>query len=629
MNAFLTLCVFFSALALRQSVHYSWAAPLQLVVGLLLLVRFLGVASLAGVAIMVVLLPLSALCSAQAAAVSKRLLTCTDSRLKLLSELFQSIRVVKLYAWESELLAQVERVRARELGFLRQTAIWSALGQVALQSGPILVSLGSFAVYALVQRDAPLTPDRAFTAIALFGIFRLPLMMLPRIFSLIFQANVSIRRLEQFLRAPELDPPAALGTKTPTSPASSASAFIGIRNATFKWTGSSADSSDSSNATPTNSALAAPVAQLSNVSVTIPKGQLTLVVGAVGSGKSTLLAALLGELQPDAGQVFVPSTRVAYAAQSPYLISASVEENITFGAAYDRNRLERVVSGCELLADLKQFSNGLASEIGENGATLSGGQKQRVSLARAVYAKDRELYVFDDPLSALDAHVAARIFDQCFNESTRGILAGQTRVLSTHALQFAKFAQWIIVMDNMRVVQMGTFQDLTTGKPGGKFAQMVASLKTAAGNTVGDSSSSSLGVEDPKPQESEKRVRAASLTQPPPDEPPLVLIEEETKIEGAISLAVYAQYLASCGVALSISAFLLLVATQLASLATDLWLTYWTGSSTTGDSQRPLAFYLSIYAYLSLATIVLGFAGDLCSRFAGLRCVRCLLQVGD
>lgn len=594
-------------------VHYSWAAPLQLVVGLLLLVRFLGVASLAGVAIMVVLLPLSAFCSAQSAAVSRRLLACTDGRLKLLSELFQSIRVVKLYAWESELLGQVERVRTQELGFLRQMAVWNAFGQVSLQAGPILVSLGSFAVYALVQTDAPLTPDRAFTAIALFSIFRLPLMVLPRILSLLFQANVSVRRLEHFLATPELEPPVASEAASESS-----TAFIGIRNATFKWATGSADSTEKNTTTVTD--VAAPVAQLTNVSVTIPKGQLTLVVGAVGSGKSTLLSALLGELQPDAGHVFAPTTRVAYAAQSPYLISASVEENILFGTPLDSRRLERVVAGCELQADLEQFPNGLASAIGESGATLSGGQKQRVSLARAVYAKDRELYVFDDPLSALDAHVATRIFDQCFNEATRGLLAGRTRVLSTHALQFAKFAQWIIVMDGMKVAQMGTFQDLTTGQPNGKFAHMLASLTASAGVTDDVSGQHATDDDERVP---EKKVRAASLTTPSPDEQPLVLIEDEAKLEGAISLAVYTQYAAACGVALAIGALLLLVSTQLASVATDLWLTYWTGSSTSDASQppRPLSYYLSIYAYLSFATIVLGFAGDLCSRFAGLRSV--------
>ncbi|GAB9474905.1 Atp-binding protein, partial [Globisporangium polare] len=282
-------------------VHYSWAAPLQLVGGLLLLMRFLGVASLAGVALMVVLLPLSALFSSQAAQVSKKLLSCTDARLKFLSELFQSIRVVKFYAWESELLAQVERIRTQELGFLKQMLVWNALSQVALQAGPILVSLASFAVYSWVEHE-PLTPDKAFTAITLFSIFRLPLMMLPRIFSLIFQANVSVKRLEAFLATPEHDPPArqnvlnANASQRAPGSSSSSSSFIGIRNATFKWSHSDTDGEDA-----TAEIKSTQPAQLANVSITIPKGQLTIIVGAVGSGKSTLLSALLGELYPETG----------------------------------------------------------------------------------------------------------------------------------------------------------------------------------------------------------------------------------------------------------------------------------------------------------------------------------------
>lgn len=555
---------------------------------------------------MIVLLPLSACFSSLAAQVSKKLLDCTDKRLKFLNELFQHIHIIKFYAWESEMLDQVEDIRAHELGFLKQMLVWNAFSQVALQAGPILVSLGSFAVYSWVQHE-PLTPDKAFTAITLFSIFRLPLMMLPRIFSLIFQANVSIKRLEGFLATEEHDP---VGFRKETQSPSQSNSFIGIRNATFMW--SSGDDEQEE----TGKKGSSPPAQLANISVTIPKGQLTIVVGAVGSGKSTLLSALLGELQPESGQVFIPTSNVSYAAQNPYLINASVEENILFGAAHDLNRLGRVVQGCELHADLKQLSDGLQSEIGENGVTLSGGQKQRISIARAVYAKKQEMYVFDDSLSALDAHVATRIFDQCFNESTKGILAGQTRVLSTHALQFAKYAQWIIVMDQMQVVQMGTFQDLTTGNPNGKFARLMGSLH-ASGSPEETGSPRVMGDAATSPVQAARKARAESLSKS--SEQPLALIEEETKIEGTISSKVYRQYLGSCGIALSLGAFALLFATQVSSLSTDLWLTRWTASSSSSSEDSSFTFYLSVYAYLSLSTIVLGFFGDLTSRFAGLR----------
>ncbi|RLN15335.1 hypothetical protein BBJ28_00002983 [Nothophytophthora sp. Chile5] len=565
------------------SVHYSWAAPIQLVIGMLLLVRYLGVASFAGVAIMIVLLPTSAALSSQAARISKKVLECTDKRLKFLNELFQHIRVIKFYAWESEMLTELDAIRGQELGFLKKMIVWNAYSKVVLQAGPVLVSLGSFAAYSYIQND-PLTPDKAFTAITLFSIFRLPLMALPQVFSLIFQANVSVKRLEGFF--------AMEGNKR-NSQALSAS-FISdpafeIRHATFKWS----DGSDQ----PVAKKESRP-AQLSNVTITIPKGQLTLVVGAVGSGKSTLLATLLGELQPEYGVVRVPPSDVSYAAQTPYLINASVQDNILFGAPLDAARLQQVVKSCELGADLALLPNGLQSEIGENGATLSGGQKQRISIARAAYTKDQQLYVFDDALSALDAHVASRIFEQCFNEATGGLLAHRTRVLSTHSLQFAHLADWIIVMDNMRVAQMGTFQDLTTVTPNGKFAQMLQSFGRAE--------------EDPSVENGGVIVRTGSRTASNASDAGVgedsgpsgsgILIQDEEKVDGDLSWSVYTSYFVSCGAILTVGAFALLFATQVSSVSTDLWLTNWTSSGSTGAS---LTFYLSVYTYLGFITMLL------------------------
>ncbi|KAG6604625.1 ATP-binding Cassette (ABC) Superfamily [Phytophthora cinnamomi] len=407
-------------LELFYMIHYAWAAPVQLAIGMLLLVHYLGTASFAGVIIMVVLLPTSAALSSQAASISKKMLECTDKRLKFLTELFQHIRVIKFYAWESEMLGQVDAIRTKELHFLKKVILWNAYGRVILQAGPVLVSFGTFAAYSYVQSE-PLTADKAFTAITLFSIFRLPLMALPQVFSLIFQANVSIKRLESFLYLEEHQ-------RSPTSLSASfmSDPSFEIRHATFKWSNEGREMNE--DAAKEAADKEAPPAQLSNITISIPKSKLTLVVGAVGSGKSTLLATLLGELQPEYGVVRIPSRYVSYAAQTPYLINASVQDNILFGAPLDTARLHRVIKSCELEKELVRLPNGFQSEI----------------------------------------------------------------------------------------------------------------------------------------------------------------------VVGALAL---------------------LFATQVSSVSTDLWLTNWTNSKPTGAN---LTFYLTIYAYLGLSTIVLGFVGDLCSRYAGL-----------
>ncbi|DBA04873.1 TPA: hypothetical protein N0F65_006875 [Lagenidium giganteum] len=572
-------------------VHYVWAAPLQLVLGLMLLLKYLGVAALAGVGIMVLLLPLSASFSSHAAQISKFLLECTDKRLKCVSELFQSIRIIKLYAWETAMLARIDHIRTHELAFLKKMIVWNALSQVALQAGPILVALCSFATFSWLS-PVPLTPDRAFTSIALFSIFRLPLMMLPRIFSLIFQANVSINRLEEFLETPELTNAQSSDDQLPPQ-------FLGIRNATFAWGQGSKPEQGPSVLLP---ALASQ--SLSHVSVTLPKGQLTLIVGGVGSGKSTLLAALLGELTPESGEVSTPRSNISYAAQSPYLVNATIEDNIVFGAPYNSERLKRVVQCCELEADLKQFPNGLKSEVGESGVNLSGGQKQRISIARAVYGQRKDFYVFDDSLSALDATVAARVFNQCLNEGTKSLLAGKTRVLATHSLKVAKSAQWIIVMDKMRVVQMGTFDELMKNH-GGLFAEMMRSVATTTGSATADAPAQP-GAVATTTSHSEQAIDTKSR-----------LVEDEARAVGHVSLSVYFSYLKSCGIAWSVCALALLFATQISTVSTDLWLTHWTGMG--AEASTGLVFYLSVYAYLGLATVLLGFVGDVSCRFGGLR----------
>ncbi|KAE8974895.1 Multidrug resistance-associated protein 1 [Phytophthora fragariae] len=594
-------------LELFYMIHYSWAAPVQLIIGMLLLVHYLGTASFAGVAIMIVLLPTSAAFSSQAATISKKMLECTDKRLKFLTELFQHIRVIKFYAWESEMLGQVDAIRTKELHFLKKVILWSAYGRVILQAGPVIVSFGTFAAYSYVQSE-PLTADRAFTAITLFSIFRLPLMALPQVFSLIFQANVSIKRLESFLYLEE-------HRRSPTSLSASFNSdpSFEIRHATFKWSNEGHELNGE--AANDEAEKAAPPAQLSNITISIPKGKLTLVVGAVGSGKSTLLATLLGELQPEYGVVRIPSRYVSYAAQTPYLINASVQDNILFGAPLDTARLHRVIKSCELEKELVRLPNGFQSEIGENGVTLSGGQKQRLSIARAVYSKDQELYVFDDSLSALDAHVAARIFEQCFNESTDGRLAGRTRVLSTHSLQFAHLADWIIVMDNMRVAEMGTFEELTQVTPNGKFATMLKSFTRADEEASIDSEASSGDQVDTMDIPRPKSRSSSGVGDESASGGSDILIQDEEKAEGNLSWSVYSSYFVPCGTISIVGAFALLFATQVSSVSTDLWLTNWTNSKPTGAN---LTFYLTVYAYLGLSTIVLGFVGDLCCRYAGL-----------
>ena len=149
---------------------------------------------------------------------------------------------------------------------------------------------------------------------------------------------------------------------------------------------------------------------LSRLNFTVQMGELVAVVGAVGSGKSSLALALLGEV-PRVDGTFSTYGRVAYASQSAWILSGTVRNNILFGMPFDRVRYDRIVRACALDRDFANFPDGDATAIGERGVTLSGGQRARISLARALYF-DADVYLLDDPLSAVDARVSRILFDQ-------------------------------------------------------------------------------------------------------------------------------------------------------------------------------------------------------------------------
>ncbi|CAG5116121.1 unnamed protein product, partial [Candidula unifasciata] len=194
------------------------------------------------------------------------------------------------------------------------------------------------------------------------------------------------------------------------------------------------------------------------ISLEIPKGGLVAVVGMVGSGKSSLLSAMLGEMKKLGGNVAIQSN-TAYVSQEAWIQNASLQDNILFGSKFKSQKYKQVVKACALDDDFKRLAAGDRTEIGEKGVNLSGGQKQRVSLARAVYS-EADLYLLDDPLSAVDAHVGKHIFHQVIGRS--GMLKGKTRILVTHGVHWLPFVDHIVVMKDGMISECGTYRRLVS-----------------------------------------------------------------------------------------------------------------------------------------------------------------------
>uniref|UniRef100_A0A4W6BTC4 ATP-binding cassette, sub-family C (CFTR/MRP), member 3 n=1 Tax=Lates calcarifer TaxID=8187 RepID=A0A4W6BTC4_LATCA len=416
---------------LTTFLNMLWSAPLQIMLALYFLWQNLGPSVLAGVAVMIMLIPFNAVIAMKTRAYQMQY---KDERIKLMNEILNGIKVLKLYAWENSFKEKVLAIRQKELNVLRKTAYLGALSTMAWTSAPFLVALTTFAVYVTVDENNVLDAEKAFVSLSLFNILRFPLNMLPQVIS--SMTSVSLKRIQGFLSHDELDPDSSFILR---------SKFV---NGKFTWAKEDP-----------------PV--LHNINVMVPQGSLLAVVGHVGCGKSSLISALLGEMEKLEGEVSIRGS-VAYVPQQAWIQNATLRDNILFGKPYNEQKYRCVLEACALTPDLEVLPGGDMTEIGEKGINLSGGQRQRVSLARALYS-DTDVYLLDDPLSAVDAHVSKHIFDNLIGPE--GVLKGKTRILVTHGISFLPQVDNIMVMVDGRVSEMGSHQELL--KQNGAFAEFL------------------------------------------------------------------------------------------------------------------------------------------------------------
>uniref|UniRef100_A0A8C5XFI1 Multidrug resistance-associated protein 1 n=1 Tax=Microcebus murinus TaxID=30608 RepID=A0A8C5XFI1_MICMU len=400
------------------NLNLLWSGPFQILMAIYLLWQELGSAVLAGVAVLVFVIPINALAA-----------TRVKNDIKLILYIWK-IEILKLYAWEPFYQNKIIEIRDEELEFQKSARYLTVFSRLALTCIPFLVSLVTFRVYFLLDEENILTATKVFTSMSLFNILRIPLFELPQVISTVVQTRISLDRLEDFLNDEELLPQ-NIETNYIGDHA------IGFTNASFSWDKTG-------------------IPVLKDLNIKIPEGALVAVVGPVGSGKSSVLSAILGEMEKLTGVVQRKGS-VAYVSQQAWIQNCVLQENILFGSVMQKQFYERVLEACALLPDLEQLPNGDQTEIGERGVNISGGQKHRVSLARAVYS-GADIYLLDDPLSAVDVHVGKQLFEKVIG--SLGLLKDKTRILVTNNLTLLPQMDLIVVMESGRVAHMGTYQEL-------------------------------------------------------------------------------------------------------------------------------------------------------------------------
>ena len=453
---------------LTQYGQMLWSAPFQIILCMASLYQLVGISMFAGVGAMILMIPVNGLIARIMKNLQKKQMKNKDARTRLVTEILNNMKSIKLFAWSQAFMNKLNFVRnEQELKTLRKIGASQAFANFTWSTTPFLVSCSTFTVFVLT-RDEPLTTEIVFPALTLFNLLGFPLAILPMVITSIVEASVAVGRLTSFLTAEELQPDAVARRN--------ASSNIGdetvrIRDATFTW-----DRNESRKC-------------LEDITFTASKGELSCIVGRVGSGKTSLLEAMLGDIWKIHGEVVVHGA-TAYVAQQAWVMNASVKENIVFGHRWDPSFYERTIHACALAEDMKSLPDGDQTEVGERGISLSGGQKARLTLARAVYAR-ADVYLLDDVLSAVDQHVGRHLINNVLG--SKGLLASKTRILATNSIPVLMEADFVTLLRDGKVLETGTYEQLVAMK--GEVANLINTANNEEGGNEGTSSPS---MEDSK-----------------------------------------------------------------------------------------------------------------------------------
>ncbi|XP_047388734.1 ATP-binding cassette sub-family C member 6 isoform X2 [Sciurus carolinensis] len=638
---------------LTESVLYLnglWMLLLWIVICFIYLWQLLGPSALTAIAVFLGLLPLNFFITKKRSHHQEEQMRQKDARAGLTSSVLRTMRTIKSHGWEEAFLERVLRIRGQELGALRMSALLFSVSLVSFQvstflvmspfpcrawagggragaggwatrtpgdpaawpavsgsaPGPLQVALVVFAVHTLVAEENTMDAEKAFVTLTVLSVLNKAQAFLPFSAHIIVQARVSFDRLAAFLCLEEVDP-SAVGRSA--SGGAAGKDCVAIHNGTFAW---------SRDGPPC----------LHGINLAVPQGCLLAVVGPVGAGKSSLLSALLGELLKVEGSVSVKGP-VAYVPQEAWVQNATLVENVCFRQERDLPWLQQVLEACALRPDVDSFPAGIHTPIGEQGMNLSGGQKQRLSLARAVYRK-AAVYLLDDPLAALDAHVGQHVFTRVIGPG--GLLQGTTRILVTHTLHVLPQADWIVVLTEGAIAETGTYQELLRRK--GALMGLLEGARQR-GAAAGGEAEPVASASDPggspggrRPEHTpERSIRSTPGGDATTSEGQMAVLQddperagqpaaEDSARHGRVKAAMYLTYLRAVGAPLCLYTLFLFLCQQAASFCQGYWLSLWADDPVVNGRQAHTALRGWVFGLLGCLQAI-GLFASMAAVFLG------------
>ncbi|XP_077204241.1 ATP-binding cassette sub-family C member 5 isoform X3 [Paroedura picta] len=581
--------------------------PIVAILGMIYNVIILGPTGFLGSAVFILFYPAMMFASRITAYFRRKCVSATDERVQKMNEVLNYIKFIKMYAWVKAFSQNVQKIREEERRILERAGYFQSITVGVAPIVVVIASVVTFSVHMFLGYD--LTAAQAFTVVTVFNSMTFALKVTPFSVKSLSEASVAVDRFKSLFLMEEVH----MVKKKPSRPLTA----IEVKNATLAWESSHASVQSSPKMTPKmkkdkmakgkkakakaqqHEGQQAMLAEqkghllvdsddppspeeenkpahlgntrlqkvLYNVDLEIEKGKLVGICGSVGSGKTSLISAILGQMTLLEGSISVDGT-FAYAAQQAWILNATLRDNILFGKEFDEERYNTVLNDCCLRPDLAILPNGDLTEIGERGANLSGGQRQRISLARALYSENN-IYILDDPLSALDAHVGNHIF----NSAIRKHLKLKTVLFITHQLQYLVDCDEVVFMKEGCITEQGSHEDLM--KLNRDYAAIFNNLQL--GETphveinVKKNTSSSLKRPQDKSAKSGS-VKKEKLVKK--EEGQLVQLEEKGK--GSVPWSVYGVYIQAAGGPIAFLVIVALFVLNVGSTAfSNWWLSYW------------------------------------------------------
>ena len=655
----------------------AFVAPLMIIAYIYLLFDFFGLTFISGLTILLTFMIMNYFIAKAFRRRQKRMMGKKDICMKVTTETLENIKILKLYNWENEFKRKILEARSVEMDYTDKRYVMTNLNQTVNWLCPTLVSIVTIGVYQLFHDTFNIST--MLIGLSIFSKLQGPVRMLPNVINNILETTVSLKRIEDFLKQPDIqreiihkgpyDPngefaikiskgnfswgvkqkkkqsrwfvPGKKGKKKgpgdfPIPPGEGAN----LPSANFRPTGGKPNinkeekedkiakeintNSDSQRSTvrmgdpneetpdkiddnnPGNEEgheierdgckiqVAIPKGvdydlTLKNIDFEVKPGELVAIVGEVGCGKSSLLQAIINSLillNPKECDGVHINGKLGYAAQIPWIQNDTIRNNILFSKPFDEEKYNRVLNLCQLNEDLETFEGKDLTEIGEKGVNLSGGQKVRISLARTIY-NEPDIYLFDDPISALDANVGKKIMKNCIVK----YLKGKTRVVVTHALSYLKYMDRIIYMKSGRIEWSGNYSEVQS-QP---FYSELAKTSGFSRAKSGDVNESSIDNKD------EKKFKKKD------DDKIVKLIKEEEQSQGGIKYTVYLDYFRYMGgICYIITVFVIMCLWQANKGGSDLWLAYWSqekNQNKSKDNPKYKWVFFSIFSGLGLLSV--------------------------